>query len=1409
MRIRTFIYTLLLLPTLMLAAASANAQGYDPDEVATLKAFFSQTAADGVRTNGAMLGVANIEKWDPGTQLAKIQWNSMNPKRVMTLQWSNKGLAGDLNVSGFKYIQQVAVAWDTTVVASERGPKSQLTSLTLSDSLKYLTDIRCNDNLITSLILPDSLKDLARLDCQNNQLRTLTMPSVLGKLTTLNCSHNLIESLILPAEINTIKNKRAGLDSCASEILCANNRLKFSTLPKVVFCTGFTKTSRCNVEKDFVYSPQAIIQGYKVHQGAGIDLSSEFDITVRGEVEPTTYAWFEVVLGNENPIALPSLGSGIFDVTGKAGKTLRCKMTNANYANLVLVYETLVVNDNEPVYDYNGEIADLKVFFAQKSADGVTTNGSKLGIFNVDSWDPSMTGVTDGLTWTPGSVYRLNTISWNGKGLAGQLDLANCTQVTSVDVSNNEIGQITAPSTYTLLSTFTVGNNAMKISTLPAIASSVAGFTYTPQDTIFAGTTYETVDLSGESSVTINSTPYPTTYAWFNITSGGEVPVTTGIINNGQGVFTLQDYTLSGATLLCKLTNSGFPKLDTEGKPIVYKYSVGRLANYNSLDVSALKSFFRQTSATSGVTNGAKLGVTDIDDWEPDTPGEDAFLTWDGSSPRRLSEIVWSNKGLAGTLALTNCDSIVVLACDSNYISTITLPANAAITSLSVQVNKLKFSTLPKYAVGGVLTTYTYAPQDSIIAGTIPYTTSINLGAEASVTIGSSTVASTFSWFKISNDVATPITPSGSNGIFRFSVDNIGDTVICKITNASFPDLRGDSSLIYKAIIAPAPGYDPYEVEVLRAFFALPNADGVGINGDEFGIFDADAWDPSTTSAGLSWSEGSNKHVTAINFTLKTLLTGRLDLSIFSYLKRLEINRTKITALTLPVEADSLANVFCQEAALTALATPTNAPKLEVLNCYTNKIGAFSFPSYAPVLKEVRIDANQLTEIIVPDHIRALTLLWARENQLTKVKLHGNLPALRYLYLTRNPLDTIVLPSLPGLQSLWLDHNKFRFSTLPKIKLPTSSAYTTGNYRYLNQDTIQGGTVSGTITDLVNEYIITRNGETRATQYTWYEIDTAGNKIGENINGFNVDAATGIIVIPSSAVGKKVRCEMRNATFPGGEFAITEVDYTPLTLVYEATVGAALLSEVKVNGQVASLSRANTYAYMADCNVSQITMSLTAMAGANVKVNGQTYNPATVILLTPEAVTPVEISVTTADNIVTEYYVLNVASALPGNKFFKQRWNDVLSAVNNPNNNGGFTFNSYKWYKNGILVDENTNGYYYEQGGLDRSATYSAIFQSRRGDEYKVCPLSAVAGITSVKIYPTPIHAGQSITVQLPEGDEEGSVQILNINGNYVKRDMKLDSNTGYVTAPAQPGMYLLQVKPSNKTPEYIKIIVD
>jgi len=116
-----------------------------------------------------------------------------------------------------------------------------------------------------------------------------------------------------------------------ASLRCRFNKLRFSTLPIINLYIGY------------LYAAQQTIDGGEKGYSDTVDLSSEYNIN--GNI--TSYEWFDITDGTEQTVNQPTNVNGVFSFTEEhIDKRLRCKMTNAQFPALTLVYEVEIKTVN-------------------------------------------------------------------------------------------------------------------------------------------------------------------------------------------------------------------------------------------------------------------------------------------------------------------------------------------------------------------------------------------------------------------------------------------------------------------------------------------------------------------------------------------------------------------------------------------------------------------------------------------------------------------------------------------------------------------------------------------------------------------------------------------------------------------------------------------------------------------------------------------------------------------------------------------------------------------------------------------------------------------------------------------------------------------------------------------------------
>lgn len=155
------------------------------------------------------------------------------------------------------------------------------------------------------------------------------------------------------------------------------------------------------------------------------------------------------------------------------------------------------------------------------------------------------------------------------------------------------------------------------------------------------------------------------------------------------------------------------------------------------------------------------------------------------------------------------------------------------------------------------------------------------------------------------------------------------------------------------------------------------------------------------------------------------------------------------------------------------------------------------------------------------------------------------------------------------------------------------------------------------------------------------------------------------------------------------------------------------------------------------------------------------------------------------------------------NSIIVQKWNDVLSLLNEDYNINHCSFTQYQWYKNDDPILGETKPYLY--GNLDFGAEYKVLL-TRAQDSVQqfTCPIIPEYRPLDTETYPTVAQVGSRIRSRL---DEKATVIFHTLTGE-VYSITALPSGEGAFTAPNIPGYYILSVIPENGEPIRQKILI-
>lgn len=419
-------------------------------------------------------------------------------------------------------------------------------------------------------------------------------------------------------------------------------------------------------------------------------------------------------------------------------------------------------------------------------------------------------------------------------------------------------------------------------------------------------------------------------------------------------------------------------------------------------------------------------------------------------SHNKLTELSFKDADMMQTLDLSDnllteldlnyCTQMTSLNVADNNLTAITLPAETALTTLDCSGNHFSFTTLPQLQG---LDSYTYAPQQEVaIARQAP-------GADLSGHDLDGRTA--YLWKDHDGNLlikGSDYTEEG--GKTRFLEPVIGKTVHCEMTNPAFADLTLTTSEI-EASEMPTNVFATFRTTAdqtgtlaLRA--TEPNTPvyidwkGDGIELEQYMVGTTYSTHEVTSHAGAevkvySYNTACNLDV----FSISGVSMSSLDASKLTKLVTFTVRNAGLSDITWPASEETLTEMTLDGNNFSSIDL-TRFKKMYVLALNQNQFTTFDASAY-PGLGVLGLGDNQLTSVKLGNP--SLWQLSLNGNSLSEVDLSGA-PALQNLALSNNNLSRLDVSGLNSLVALWIDRNKFTFSTLPEAK-DSYSLYVYGN----------------------------------------------------------------------------------------------------------------------------------------------------------------------------------------------------------------------------------------------------------------------------------------------------------------------------------------------------------------------------
>lgn len=418
-------------------------------------------------------------------------------------------------------------------------------------------------------------------------------------------------------------------------------------------------------------------------------------------------------------------------------------------------------------------------------------------------------------------------------------------------------------------------------------------------------------------------------------------------------------------------------------------------------------------------------------------------------------------------------------------------------------------------------------------------------------------------------------------------------------------------------------------------------------------------------------------------------------------------------------------------------------------------------------------------------------------------------------------------------------------STSVKLTWNIAQQATTYNVK---RSTSENGTYT-TIATSLTDTTYTNTGLTANTSY-WYKVSSQ-NASGESFDSNPVNVITPPDLLSQTITFSSIPTQnIANATYQLTATASSglPVSYTSSNTAVATVNASGLITFVSAGTTTITANQAGDATYKAATPVSQqLTINISndnSLAGLTINSQswdiqdgyiigcGNNTERLEIVIATPTHASVWNGTAAIADKKIifennnkafnkditfqikaqdgtTQSYTLNVEKYFAFTDIVIQD-NNVLTVDNNPSTNGGYSFKSYKWFKNGTPVGDEQS---YTESVYDASVTYSVEVITQTNEVLHTC-ISVIEPIetdspTTDKIYPNPVQANSTVSINLDSQDATGNVmiEIYNLSGILIKTETITAAPTINFNAPNHQGFYIVKVKAKSKTKKY-KLIV-
>lgn len=228
------------------------------------------------------------------------------------------------------------------------------------------------------------------------------------------------------------------------------------------------------------------------------------------------------------------------------------------------------------------------------------------------------------------------------------------------------------------------------------------------------------------------------------------------------------------------------------------------------------------------------------------------------------------------------------------------------------------------------------------------------------------------------------------------------------------------------------------------------------------------------------------------------------------------------------------------------------------------------------------------------------------------------------------------------------------------------------------------------------------------------------------------------------------------------------------------------------------------YRILMPCNQNSITINFSAQSSfATMNIDGESFGNSESKRFTLQTPGQKSFVVTVNDQGKTKLY--NITLVKPFDNVVLPVWDDVLSVINIPQNNGGYSFTNYQWYRDTeftqIMTGE-TKGNLYLLKKDNSNTNYSVWLKTSTGISSFGCrKTDTQLRSSAIKVYPNPtVH---TVSVEDEEWVENSEACLYDMSGKLIHKQQVNSSTVELNMSNYNQGVYLLKL--NGKTITIIK----